>query len=59
MSHSHLHSKEVTTAQVSAVSFGFFSDEEVRAVGTITHAIYMACMSLPCQCGCARGGACI
>jgi hypothetical protein len=25
-----LHSKEITTAQVTAVSFGFFSDEEVR-----------------------------
>lgn len=25
-----LHAKEITTAQVSAVSFGFFSDEEVR-----------------------------
>jgi DNA-directed RNA polymerase I subunit RPA1 len=25
-----LHSKEITTAQVKAVSFGFFSDEEVR-----------------------------
>ena len=27
---SNLHSKEITTAKVTAVSFGFFSDEEVR-----------------------------
>jgi hypothetical protein len=26
-----LHTKEITTAQVTAVSFGFFSEEEVRA----------------------------
>lgn len=27
---SSLHSKKPTTAQVAAVSFGFFNDEEVR-----------------------------
>lgn len=27
-----LHSKEITTAQVSAVSFGFFSEDEVRSI---------------------------
>lgn len=26
-----LHTKEITTAQVTAVSFGFFSEEEVRS----------------------------
>jgi hypothetical protein len=26
-----LHTKEITTAQVTSVSFGFFSEEEVRA----------------------------
>ncbi|KAL4436828.1 hypothetical protein ABPG75_003967 [Micractinium tetrahymenae] len=29
---SNLHSKEITTAQVAAVSFGFFNDEEVRKI---------------------------
>ena len=38
-----LHTKEITTAQVTSVSFGFFSQDEVRACGklrraTITHA---------------------
>lgn len=28
---SSLHSKEITTAQVAAVTFGFFNDEEVGA----------------------------
>ncbi|EFN55686.1 hypothetical protein CHLNCDRAFT_133943 [Chlorella variabilis] len=29
---SSLHSKEITTAQVAAVTFGFFNDEEVRKI---------------------------
>lgn len=30
MQSSALHSKEITTAQVASVAFGFFNDEEVR-----------------------------
>lgn len=41
---SNLHSKEITTAQVVAVSFGFFNDEEVgRHAGN--------CMRLCGRCG--------
>jgi len=36
-----LHTKEITTAQVTAVSFGFFSEDEVRACDHAGHKLYM------------------
>ena len=32
---SNLHSKEITTAQVASVTFGFFNDEEASAAGVV------------------------
>ena len=41
-----LHTKEITTAQVEAVSFGFFSEEEVSMLGAVNPAVSV-CIPMP------------